>query len=638
MRRRRIYLSDVPLEEALSRWLETLKGRGILRPLAGERVAVEDALGRITAGPVYAARSSPHYHASAVDGIAVRSVETFGASETSPVRLRPGQFVPVDTGDPLPPGYDAVIMIEDVHELPSGEVEIIAPAVPWQHVRPVGEDIVATELLLPTNHRIRPADIGAMLASGVVEVLVRRRPEVFLIPTGDELVEPDQALQPGSVVEFNTRVLGAMVREWGGEPVRHPPVPDSLDGLVEAIRRGVGHDLVVVNAGSSAGGKDLTVTAIEELGEVIVHGISIRPGKPTILGIVEETPVVGIPGYPVTAILTFDLFVKPLVYGFLGLPSPRREGVRAVLTRKVTSTMGVDEFVRVKLGQVGGRLVATPLGRGASLISTMVRADGILVLPRSSEGIEAGSEVEVELLRPEGEIANTLVIVGSHDVALDVLADFLRRRDPQVSLSSAHVGSLGGLMALRRGEAHMSGIHLLDEETGEYNVPYVRRYLPDQDVVLVTLAHRDQGLMVRPGNPKGIRGIEDLTREDVVYVNRQRGAGTRILLDYHLKRAGIDPRRIRGYDREEYTHMSVAAAVASGAADAGLGIYAAAKSLGLDFIPVAKERYDLVIPKEHLETPLVQAALEILSSPEFRAEVEKLGGYDTTETGRVVSP
>ncbi|MDR7434978.1 MAG: molybdopterin biosynthesis protein [Armatimonadota bacterium] len=636
MRGRKIYLTDVPLEEALRRWLGILRDRGILRPLEGERVIVEEALGRVTAEPVVALRSSPHYHASGVDGIAVRAKETFGASETSPVRLRRDQFVLLDTGDPLPPGYDAVIMIEDVYELPSGEVEIIAPAIPWQHVRPVGEDIVATELLLPTNHRIRPVDIGAMLASGVTEVSVRRKPQVFLIPTGDELVEPGQALQMGSVVEFNTRVLSAMVEEWGGQPFRHPPVPDDLDALLEAIHKGRDHDVIVVNAGSSAGGKDLTATAIETLGEIILHGVSIRPGKPTILGILETKPVVGIPGYPVTAILTFDLFVKPLVYGFLGLPVPRREMAKAVLTRRVTSSMGVDEFVRVKLGRVGERLVATPLGRGASLISTMVRADGLLVIPRSSEGIEAGSEVEVELLRPEEEVTNTLVVVGSHDVALDVLADFLRKRYPGVSLSSAHVGSLGGLMAIRRGEAHMSGIHLLDEETGEYNVPYVRRFLADEDVVLVTLAHRDQGLMVRPGNPKGIRGIEDLTREDVTFVNRQRGAGTRILLDFHLKQLGIDPTRIRGYEREEYTHMSVAVAVASGAADAGLGIYAAARALGLDFIPVAKERYDLVIPREYLKTPLVRQALEVLSSPEFRAEVEKLGGYDTTETGQMV--
>jgi len=632
---RQIYLSDVPLEEAQQVWLETLRARGLLRPLEAETVAAAESLHRVTAGPVYAAGSAPHYHASAVDGIAVRAEETFGASETSPVRLGPGRFRPVNTGDPLPQGFDAVVMVEDIHEIPSGEVELIGPAIPWQHVRPVGEDIVATELLLPTNHRIRPADLGALLAAGVTEVPVRRRPRLLIIPTGDELVEPGSPPAPGAIVEFNSHVLAAMAQEWGALAARHAPVRDDPIALADVLLRGRDHDLVVVNAGASAGTRDFAVDALRRAGEVILHGVSIKPGRPTILGVVGKTPVVGIPGYPVTSMLTFDLFVKPVVFALQGLPVPRREVVRAVTTRTITSVMGLDEFVRVKLGEVGGRLVASPLGRGAGLISTMVRADGLLVIPRSSEGVAAGREVEVALLRPREEIARTLVVVGSHDVALDVLADFLRRRDPGISLSSAHVGSLGGLGALRRREAHMSGIHLLDEETGEYNAPYVRRYLPGEEVVLVTLAHRDQGLMVRPGNPKAIAGLADLVREDVVFINRQRGAGTRLLLDFTCKRAGIDPARIRGYEREAYTHMAVAAAVASGAADAGLGIYAAARALGLDFLPVARERYDLVILREYLHVPLVQEALAVLASAEFQEEVRKLGGYDTAETGKL---
>ncbi|MDR7538281.1 MAG: molybdopterin biosynthesis protein [Armatimonadota bacterium] len=632
---RQIYLSDVPLEEARRVWLQALRARGLLGPLEAEAVAAAESLHRVTAAPVYAAGSTPHYHASAVDGIAVRAEETFGASETSPVRLGPGRFRPVNTGDPLPSGFDAVVMVEDIHESPTGEVELIGPAVPWQHVRPVGEDIVVTELLLPTNHRIRPPDLGALLAAGVREVPVRRRPRLLIIPTGDELMEPGRPPAPGAIIEFNSHVLAAMAQEWGALTDRHAPVCDDPVALADALLRGRDHDLVVVNAGASAGTRDFAVDALRRVGEVILHGVAIKPGRPTILGIVGKTPVVGIPGYPVTSMLTFDLFVKPMVFMLQGLPVPRREVVRAVTTRTITSVMGLDEFVRVKLGEVGGRLVASPLGRGAGLISTMVRADGLLTIPRSSEGVAAGREVEVELLRAREEIARTLVVVGSHDVALDLLADFLRRRDPGVSLSSAHVGSLGGLGALRRREAHMSGIHLLDEETGEYNVPYVRRYLPGEEVVLVTLAHRDQGLIVRPGNPRAIAGLEDLVREDVVFINRQRGAGTRLLLEFTCKRAGIDPTQIRGYEREAYTHMAVAAAVASGTADAGLGIYAAARALGLDFIPVARERYDLVIPREHLEAPLVQEALAVLNSAEFQEEVRRLGGYDTTETGRI---
>jgi putative molybdopterin biosynthesis protein len=631
----RVYLTDLPLEEAYARWTSALRARGLLQPLPGEPVPVGEACGRVTAEPVAAARSVPHYHAAGMDGIAVRAADTFGASETSPVRLSSDRYVPVNTGDPLPEGTDAVIMIEDIHEV-DGLVDLLASAAPWQHVRPAGEDIVATELLLPSNHRIDPPDVGALVAAGVREVCVRRRPVVWLIPTGNEIVDPFGALRPGQIPEFNTAMLAPEVQGWGGVALRHPIVPDGSDHLAEALKSAAPCDLLVTIAGASSGARDYTAETFSRLGEVLVHGVAIRPGKPVVLGIVGGRPAIGLPGYPVSAALTFDLFARPAVYALLGLAPPARERLRATLVRKVHSTAGVDEFVRVMVGRVNKRTVAAPLARGAGLMTSLVRADGWLVIPRTSEGIEAGTEVDVELRRPAAAIESTIMVVGSHDMALDVLADFLRRADPTTTLASAHVGSLGGLLALRRGEAHMAGVHLLDEETGEYNVSYVRRYLPDGPTLLVTLAHRDQGLLVAPGNPKNIRSIADLARADVQFVNRQRGAGTRVLLDYELRRAGLSPQQLRGYDREVYTHMAVAVTVATGAADCGVGILAAARAMGLDFVPVTRERFDLAIPEEHMESPLIKQVLAVLEEAEFRRAVAALGGYDLSLTGTVL--
>ena len=638
MNKRDVYLSDKPLEEALGGYLVHLAGAGALRPAPPESVAVEDAVGRVTAAPIFARVSSPHYHASAMDGIAVRSADTFGASDALPKKLRLGdQVVIADTGDPLPAGCDAVIMIEDVHFTGEDTFEITSAAVPWQHVRVIGEDVVATEMILPANHRLRPVDLGGILAGGVTEIKVHPRPRVALLPTGTELVQPGEELGPGSIIEYNTRVLGAMIEEWGGLALRQEIAADDYDALRQRLEQSVQEaDLVLINAGSSAGREDFTAALIRELGTVLTHGVAIKPGKPVVLGEIAGKPVVGVPGYPVSAILAVDLFVKPVVYARLGQAPPTPDLADAVVSRKIVSHLGSEEFIRVKMGLVGEKIIATPISRGAGVIMSMVRADGILRVPRLSEGFNAGGNVQVELMRPLAEVRDTTVVIGSHDIALDVLANHLRRLFPGASLSSAHVGSLGGLTALRRGEAHCAGTHLLDEETGDYNVSYIQRLLLGRDMVLINLVHREQGLILAPGNPKGIRGIEDLGRDDVSFINRQRGAGTRVLLDFKLRQLNLNPDNIRGYQREEYTHMAVAAAVASGSADAGLGIRAAARALGLDFIGVVEERYDLCIPGEYRNTPYITRLLEVMSLPEFREDVAALGGYDLRDCGKIM--
>ncbi|MCL4537926.1 MAG: molybdopterin biosynthesis protein [Nitrospirae bacterium] len=661
---KQVFLDSLSLEEAIKVLFDNLDAKDLYR-LSPEIINVTDSIGRVTSKPVFARYSSPFYHSAAMDGYAVRFADTFTASETSPCLLKIGyDAVYVDTGDPMPEGFNAVIMIEDVNiiksqgsedrsqnkKTPNSElltpnsdcIEIYQSVTPYQHVRTIGEDIVATELIIPENHKIRPMDIGAMLASGHVEVSVRKRPRVAIIPTGTEIIEPETVKnrppEPPEIIEYNSAVLSGLAKESGAETVRFNIVKDDLEEIKKAIEEASEiSDIVLINAGSGRGSEDYTLTAIKELGEVIVNGISIKPGKPLIAGFVNNKPVFGIPGYPVSAYLTFQLFVKPVIARFLGIAIEKGEKVKATISRQIASPLGVDEFIRVKVGVVYDKHIATPVGRGAGLLMSLVRADGIIRIPAHAEALSAGTEVEVELIRNKNEIKNTIVCIGSHDNTLDILANTIKKNYPEFSLSSAHVGSMGGLMALKRGEAHFAGTHLLDEQSGEYNISFIKRLLSDKKIVLVNLVYRQQGLLVKKGNPKSIKGFEDLIRDDVIFINRQGGSGTRLLLDKHLKELGINPYMVKGYDREEYTHMAVASAVLTGLADTGLAVYSSAKALDLDFIPVANERYDLAIPYEFMDTEMVQIILNIIrNNEEFRQTVESLGGYDTRDMGKVV--
>ena len=636
---RRRYLRKTSLADAIALTVGLVEA-----PLAAETVRTDDALGRITAEPVFARRSSPHYHGAAMDGIAVRAADTFGASEVRPVRLRPaargedaptGAFVPVDTGNALPPWADAVVMIERVYPAADDDAVLVREAsAPWQHVRLVGEDVVATEALLPRGHRLRPYDVGALLAAGVLELPVRRRPRVAIVPTGTEIVEPGREPGPGEIVEYNSRVMAGFLAEWGAVAVRRPAVADDPGAIEDAIRAAAADaDIVAVIAGSSAGAHDFTAGAVSALGELLVHGVEVMPGKPAIVGRMGRVPILGIPGYPVSAVVVCQQLVRPLVAALLGTRPEAPPTVSALVPRNVPSRLGLEEFVRVSLGVVDGRVVLNPLGRGAGAISTMVRADGFLRIPASSEGVGAGEEATVELVRPLDDVRHTILFTGSHDLTIGVLEDTLKARWPELKISSASVGSLGGLLALRRREAHCAGTHLLDPRTGAYNLPDVRRHLDPRAVMVVNLVCREQGLIVARGNPKRLRGLEDLVRDGVRYVNRQLGAGTRVLLDYRLRRLRIAPARIAGYEREEHTHMAVAVAVASGLADAGLGIRQAAAALELDFVALEVEDYDLVLLRTFALSAMGERLLATIRSAEFAAAVGRLAGYSTDRTG-----
>lgn len=624
------------LDEAIERYT-TACARGEIE-LGTEQIPVEETLDRVTAGPVFAALSAPWFNASAMDGIAVQAASTFSASERQPVVLKKGKdYIIVDTGDPILDPWDAVIMVEDLVDLAEDQVEIRASVSPWENVRPVGEDIVAGELILPAYHKITPIDLGALLSGGIRQVKVLKKPRVAILPTGTEIIEPYQPMEMGKIIESNSRVFEGIVRQCGGEPVRLSPVPDDYPLLLETVEKAASqNDFVVIIAGSSAGTEDFTSRIVEELGEVYVHGIALKPGKPAILGKIGQAPVVGVPGYPVSAWVVFDTIVKPLLYAMQHQRPVQRPSVQAVLSRRLMSSLKHLEVVRVKLGKVGSRLIATPLNRGAGVTMSLVRADGLLEIPQNSEGFEAGATVEVKLLRPLEEIENTVVVIGSHDLVIDLLGDQIHTKWPDAGLSSAHVGSLGGVMAVVKGEAHVAPIHLLDETTGQYNASYVMNLFPTFKGALIRGVKRTQGLMVPKGNPKGLRGIEDLARDDIRFVNRQKGSGTRLLLDFHLKNCGILADQIQGYEREMATHMAVASAVLSGSADTGLGIRSAAAISGLDFIPAGEESYDFLVEATHLDSLPVQHLIEALRSEAFQKQVSALGGYGLEGCGEII--
>jgi len=631
---RQVFLSNMDINEAIKLFFDKLEPIDIQK----EIINTYEAAGRISFSPVFAEMSSPFYNSSAMDGIAAKSSKTNGASERNHIELIEGiDYIVVDTGDPIPKEFDCVIMVEDLINLDNGNVAIYKGAYPWQNIRPIGEDIVETQLIIPSKHIIRPMDIGAMIAGGVNKVQVYKRPVVGIIPTGTEIVEPGSQLKVGDIIEFNSRVFSAQVEEWGGIPHRYSIVKDDYNAIKETIVKAIDEsDIVLVNAGSSAGREDFTCKVIEELGQVFVHGVTIKPGKPVMLGSISGKPIIGIPGFPVSAYFVMENICQGIVKAFLGIKNEEGKYIDAFLTRRIMSTLKYLEFVRVKIGYIGGRFISTPIGRGAGTTMSLVRADGVLEIPQETEGYEAGTVTKVKLLKSENEIKNTIICIGSHDPIVDVIADLIHSKSLKYFLSSAHTGSMGGIMALKSAETHISPIHLLDMDDGSYNISYIKKYLPSKDMALIKCVGRVQGLMVQKGNPLNIKDFNDIAKNRLKFVNRQRGSGTRLFLDYNLKNAGISSSDINGYEREEVTHIGVAAVVAASDADCGLGIYSAAKMMGLDFIPLGNEEYDFALPKEHLDLDMIKEFINILKSSEFKSILDQLGGYDYKNIGKVI--
>lgn len=647
---RHTYLSMKTPKEARELWFAAIEKTGM--EMGEEEVPLSEALHRVLSRPVQALRSSPAFHGAAMDGVAVRAEDTFAASSRAPLRLEVNrQAFWINTGHALPEGCNAVIKVEDLNVEEGGAFVVTEKAAfPWQHVRKLGEDMVATEIILAPGVEIGPYELGALAAAGVLRPQVFRRPRVAVIPSGSEIVALEEAreedLRAGRVLpEFNSLIFSAMIRDAGGVADVRPIVPDDPGSIGAAILAAVedGADLVMVNAGSSAGSHDFTADVVAEMGQVLVHGVAVMPGKPTVLGMVRgagrDVPFIGSPGYPVSAIVSMEEFVLPLLARWQKRHARRRERMEVTPCNPLPSRPGMEERIRVKLGLVEGTCFAVPLPRGAGTVSSLSRADAVIPIARDCEGINAGEAVPAELLRSREQIEGALLITGSHDNTLDLIDSMLRREHPGFSLTSAHVGSLGGLLALRRGQCHLAGTHLLDEATGIYNRRAIREQLKGIPVMLVRLVDREQGFIVRPGNPLHVEGFSDLAREGadaLRFINRQKGSGTRVLLDYELGKLGLSPARIPGYDDEEYTHMNVAAAVLSGRADAGLGVRSAAQALGLDFIPVGVEEYDLVIPLRYADDRRIQALLDVIRSESFKRSVDAMGGYGTSRSGEII--
>lgn len=629
--KRNLYLDIQNKTNALTHFLEVFD---FIVPQK-EIIKTTESLGRITFEPTYAIYSSPSYNSSAMDGIAVISSHTLKANENNPVYLKPHQdYLEIDTGDMICHPYDAVIMAEDLIEVDDG-YKIIAPTHPFAHVRAIGEDIVAKEMVLPSHHLIRSIDVSVLLSAGIKEIAVMKKPTVAIIPTGDEMIEYDQPLQDGKIIETNSWMFENLIVEHHAIPHRFPIVKDQLESIKDTLSKAaLQDDIIIINAGSSAGRDDYTALAIKQLGHVYTHGVSIKPGKPVVLGEINHKPVIGLPGYPVSSYITFMEFVVPIIQKYTHLRSEDFSIVKAKLTKTLMSSLKYEEYVRVKLGIVNNTLIAAPLTRGAGATMSLIRSDGFCVIPQNSEGYVASEEVEVKLMKSMKEIEKTLVLIGSHDLILDVMNDLMYELQMPMNLSSTHVGSLSGLVALKKKETHLASSHLLDEKTGTYNVSITKEMFPNEHMVIIKGVRRRQGLMVPKGNPLNIQGIKDLTR--TTYINRQKGAGTRVLLDYQLKKHGINPNDINGYEHIATTHMAVAVAVQKGNADTGLGIYSASKALDLDFIDLGYEEYDFVTYKENLELPSIKAFIQLLQHPAFLKKLDALGGYTYEHIGEVI--
>ncbi len=585
---------------------------------------------------IYANLSAPFYNCSAMDGIAVKAESTFLANEQNMITLEESKdYIVVDTGDPIPKEFNAVIMVEDLLEKEDNSVKIIKPAIPWQHIRCLGEDVVEKEMIIPSFHTIRPQDIGSMISGKIDKIQVFKEFKVGIIPTGTELIDRHATPKIGDIIEFNSRLFEGLVLEYEAVPVIYPIVEDNYEKIKTSVLRALEEcDMVLINAGSSQGREDFTYDIIEELGEVCIHGLAIKPGKPAILGKINNKAVVGIPGYPVSAWVVMENIVKPVIRKYIYKEVKEKEIIEATLSKRVMSTLKYEEFVRVKLGLINNKYVATPIKRGAGTITTLVNADGVIRIPQNVEGINEGEKVDIELLKDISEINNTIISIGSHDIVMDIINDELIKESfGKIHLSSTHVGSFQGLLSIIKGESHIAPIHLFDVESETYNIPFINKYV-EEDVALIKLVKRTQGIIVKKGNPLNIKSVNDLI--NVRYINRQKGSGTRILFDYLLKKNNINKDDINGYEREEFTHMSLAKAIENGDADCGLGVYSAAHIFDLDFIPICEEEYDLLLKKDMLNSEYINYLLCTINKESFINKVKSLGGYNLENMGEVV--
>jgi putative molybdopterin biosynthesis protein len=610
------YLELRSLDEAL-----TLLTTSFAVPHRTGTISVADASGRIVAEPVFAKYSVPEVSVSAMDGIAVRSRDTIGAGDRNPLTLE--HAVRVNTGNVIPPEFDAVIMIEDVWE-EGDRYQIRRAAAPRQHVRPAGEDIKENKLVLPKGHLIRPFDIGALITYGIttIEVLAVK---VGIIPTGSELVPLGVRPKPGQVVESNTVMAQVFLSQMGAACTRYPIVQDDPDLIREALRKAVDeNDCVLISAGSSAGTRDFTESVIRSLGDLVFHGVAVKPGKPVMLGKVKGKPVLGLPGYPLAAQTVLREFAAPLLEYWGFAPAPHYK-VTARLAQALTSDLGFDEFVPIFVGRLGTEIIGTPHGKGGFAQMATVKANGYTHIPAPVEGYEAGTRVEVLMTTDPGSIERTLIFTGSLDPALEELANLAH--DEGLFIHATNPGNVAGILALGSNSCHAAPLVL---PAGSLLASYqpLRQYPESGDLTFIHIATVELGIASRDG-----LGIRDLPR--VRFINTRKDTPSRTVLDSLLAAEGIHPSQVNGYMQEVHSHLAVAAAIRDGFADAGICTSSVASTNELRFVPVAHEDYELVMDKELIADSRIRTLLALIQSSTYSSILEKIGGYDTKKTGTV---
>lgn len=597
-----------------------------------EKIRVDQSVGRVTSKPVYARISVPHFAASAMDGFAVKLKS---AMDERLFTLGRDAFE-VNTGDPLPAGTSAVVplemaAVEGQNVIVKGRIKL------WQHVRLPGEDVVRGDVILPSHHIITPLDIGVLIASGVRNVWVFKKPRILVVPTGNELIdllnEQYRSVEKGKLIDYMSYVAVEYLRQKRTEAVRSPVVTDK-DELLNTVRQGVkDFHLVLIIGGTSVGSKDFTRAIIEELGIVIVAGIRSRPGKPTILGIVAGKPVIGVPGYPNSAFIAIKEFAVPVIDKIC--PVVSHGSVKVQMGVSLVTSSGFDEFVRVKITSKSDRYVAFPTRMGLSVISPLAAADGVVRIPHDSTGIEEGAEESCELLRNIEAINRQLLVIGEQDPILQILDNFLRQVDSprkRFSLCCLNYGSLRGLLALRKGLCEIAAVGQFEEMF--LKVDGLDEKNAKEDLFFVNIVRREIGLMVKKDNPKKITSVTDIAREGLTFLNLPIGYSPRTWLDKMLKRMGVNEKDIRGYDCEVNDIATMALQIEQGTIDVGLGTYPMAKRFGLEFLPVAEETFDFCIKGDFMSSQAFAAISDVLCSTEFKRKARNLG-YSARESGQL---
>lgn len=608
------YLSLISLERAIDLTLTSFE-----KPDKKISIPVIDSAGRVSAAPIYAKYSVPEVNLSAMDGFAVRSRDTVGASDQSPVTIE--DFTQVNTGNIVPPEFDAVIMIEDTWN--KGDCfQIRKSASLWQHIRPAGEDVREGQLVLPEGHRIRPFDIGALATYGIVRLDVREV-NVGLIPTGSELVNLGIRPGPGQVVESNTIMGQVFLSEMGANCTRYPIARDNPKIIGESLCRAVEeNDLVLISAGSSAGSRDYTAEVIESVGELLFHGVAMKPGKPAMLGKIKGKPVMGLPGYPLAAQTVLREFAGPLLESW-GLPAPLYHTFRVQLSGSLVSDLGFDEFIPVSVGCVGSKFWAIPHSRGSGIQMATVKANGFVHIPALTEGCDSDTEMNAVLTTDPGNIERTLLLSGAYDPALDELAHQVRNKGIFMQVRSA--GNIGAVLSLRHNSCHAAPLSIPDFSFLP-NCREIMQLLPLSDLRFIHIAATSLGIASREGYT-----IDDLITTR--FINRRKGTSARMILDTILKSRGIDQAQIDGYGHEVETHKAVAEAIRNGFADAGICTSGVAEDNGLLFIPLVGEQFELAIRTDLMKVPNISALVSTIKSDSFRAALAEKGGYDLSQIG-----